>query len=492
MSKRAAIQVFEIPELAIKVLVPLERSDLVACALVHRAWHDAVIPFLYHTVTTDEIHHNVRSPDEFCWDGFQKHSAHMRVLKIDNRAEHDLFHYGLHCTLLTDFHLDISEKTSQSAPWSWDLLRLICNNAGLSTLCLTTDRDSRVNEMDSHLVVLRLLRHMPGLKKLIVVGTSMGESSVDEIMRCAYRLEELVVTMDRIDKEPNLRSSKPHHLDVNLALHLADLASNNPDDDADTQGGPCILDSQGRRCRQGTRLKRFSLTLKNGRKRGVLLADASPLVRLCCSAEYIQLCISDVMEGPSRRNSFLTLHELVARPTCRLKHLDIGPTCPEDYSVLVRILSDSACSLVSFRLWESYFTDELLSVLLQNHGKTLQRVAVGKCPEFFFKSNIEALLSGCPDLEALDLYNCDRGGDRRMAMTGGPKTQWVGSDERVFKVFVSRLSHWTFIDDGRSVGPVYVVSDAACTGQNDLWKHLESMRDSKFNSHIRFSAEDHC
>ncbi|KAF9958812.1 hypothetical protein BGZ72_010874 [Mortierella alpina] len=491
MSKRAAIQVFEIPELSILIIGQLRNSDLTACALVHSAWHDAVIPFLYHTAAI-RVHDGVRSPEKekAYRDGFLKYSRHIRFLEIESSATPDFPPFCFNCTNLTDLRLETSKKAIENAKLSRDLLSVISNNPGISTLYLTSNSDYRVSELDHLLVVLGLLRYMPGLKKLVMIGTCMGQSSLDEIMRCAHRLEELDLTMNRIDEKPTFRprpSRSP--IDFDLASYLADLCLKDHDDDAiETSDGPYILDTQGRRCRQGTSLKRFSLTLKNGRKRGVRLADASPLVRLCCSAEEIQLSISDVMEGPTRRNSILTLYEQVHHPAWRLKHLDIGSTYLEDYSILIKIVRDSASSLVSFRLGDSYFTDELLHVLLQNHGKTLKRMAVGKCPEFFFKANIEAILSRCPNLQSLDLYNCEKGGDLRTATAGEPKTQWVGPKGQIFKVFMASIGRWTFVDIGGTLKPEYILLDTETAIQNDPWKHIELMRDRKYNSHIRFVA----
>ncbi|KAF9937766.1 hypothetical protein BGZ67_000922 [Mortierella alpina] len=259
MSQLAAVKVFEIPELSVLVIDPLEKSDLAACALVQRTWHKTVLPFPYRTFLIGD-RYRLFSPsfNEANWDRFRKHTTHIRLLEISSRAKRDLSLFDFNCTHLTDLHLHLrlSANTSDNAHWSLGLLKLISNSPGISTL--------RLNDIEYQLVVLALLRYMPGLKRLVLIGPSMGQSSVDEIMRCAYRLEALEVTMGRIDKDPTPRTTRPP-IGFDPASHLADLSLKDHDADVVTADEPCILDSQGRRCRQESSLKKFRLTLDNMR-----------------------------------------------------------------------------------------------------------------------------------------------------------------------------------------------------------------------------------
>ncbi|KAF9958811.1 hypothetical protein BGZ72_010873 [Mortierella alpina] len=199
MSQVFAIKVFEIPELASHVTLHLTRLDLCTCAMVNRAWHEAIVPILYHSVIIDD-RHGRKGSTGICWDGFQKHSSHMRRLKIDNRARRDISLFGFNCTNLTVLHLVISADPRLTPQWSSDLLKMIANNPDISTLQLTSLDDPRINVIDHHLVVLGLFRYMPGLKKLFINSTRIGERSVNEVMRCAHRLEELALDTTQIFK----------------------------------------------------------------------------------------------------------------------------------------------------------------------------------------------------------------------------------------------------------------------------------------------------
>ncbi|KAF9289704.1 hypothetical protein BGZ68_008786 [Mortierella alpina] len=391
MSQLAAAKVFEIPEVAILVIGQLERSHLVACAQVHRAWHEVIIPFLYHSVTLDE-HFGLRSPDEVCWDGFQRYSSYMRVLEVDSRAVRDLSHFGFMCTNLTDLRLKLSGDTSKNALWAWGLLTLISNNPSISSLHLTSHGGSRLNELDRHLVVLRLLRYMSGLKKLVIAGKSMGQSSVDEIMRCAYRLEELDVALDRIDRDPIPRPSQPR-IGFDLDSHLADLCLKDIDDGVDTQDASCLLDFAGRRCRRGTSLKKLRFVSQDRPQRGVDTVDASVLVGLGCSADFIHLSFMGITQASAMK----ILHAQVGHPAWCLKHLHIGPLQGVSHLILVKILGATTSSLVSLYLWETVLTDELLSVVLQNHGKSLQRVTVNGTVQVDVWKHLDMMTKGRKD-----------------------------------------------------------------------------------------------
>ncbi|KAF9958813.1 hypothetical protein BGZ72_010875 [Mortierella alpina] len=490
MSKLTAVKVFDIPELAILVIGHLERSDLAACALVHRTWHKSVIPSLYSSFMFRDRYRGPfkRTFSEDSWDAFKKHSSHIRVLEISSRVMRDTSLFDFNCTNLKDLHLyiQLSANPSKTAQWSLGLLKLISNNPSISTLRITAHDEPVVNDIDHHLVVLHLLRHMPALKRLVIAGPNMGQSSVDEIMRCAYRLEELDLILDRINEHPTPRPSRSP-IGSDLESYLARLCLKNHDDAGDTSDGPYILDTQGHRCRQGTSLKRFGLTLENGIERDVRLADASPLVRLCCSAENIQLSISDVMKGPSRRNSILTLHEQVGHPAWCLRHLDIGSLWHEDSSVLVKILSASASPLISLRLWDVSFTYELLSVLLLNHGKTLQRVTVGQCPDLLSQANIKALVSGCPSLLSLDLCSCDRESAYGARLQDASVCQWRPSDGRVFKMFISDEAYYDFQSNGYYSEQEYSAFSEEPI-PDDPWVHLDLMSRPDFQSRVRFVA----
>ncbi|KAF9963935.1 hypothetical protein BGZ70_007096 [Mortierella alpina] len=207
MSELAAIRVFEIPELAILIFDRLNRADLAACAQVHRTWHDAVIPFHYASVMIGKRYRSTpleTRVDTASWEGFKKHSRHMRELEVHGSSIHKISLFGLHCTGLRTLSLDISDDTFQHALWAGKLLKLISNNPDISTLRLKSHCESAVIEFEHHFIVLSMLRYMPGLKKLIIVGSSLGQNAVDEIMRCAHRLEELDVTMDTVDRDPIL------------------------------------------------------------------------------------------------------------------------------------------------------------------------------------------------------------------------------------------------------------------------------------------------
>ncbi|KAF9958810.1 hypothetical protein BGZ72_010872 [Mortierella alpina] len=483
MSQIAAVKIIEIPELAFLVLQHLTRPDFVACALVNRAWHGAIIPYLYQTVTVRE-RHDQKPSDDASWDGFQKYSSHIRELRIDSGARRDIALFGFNCTQLTSLQLQFSENTPQNAQWPRDLLKLISSNPGISALCLASSGgDSPVNEFDYHLVVLGILRYMPRLKKLVMIGTSMTMSSIDEILRCAYRLEELDLAMDRIDEDPTFRPSRSH-LGFDFDSYLADLCLKDHDDvDAvDTSDGPYILDSQFRRCRQGTRLKKFSLKLRHRFRRGVPSRDGLGLVRLCCSAESIQLGFK---EGRSRNTALLILGDQFWHPAWCLKHLDIGYG---NSSVLPMVLRASPSSLVSFRLANAYLSAELLSALLSNHRKTLERVVVGKCPEIRIKTVAEALMSRCPNLRSLDIFDCESEGDLRMVMVGGRQARWVGPDDRVFKLFTSDQSPLASDRTRGTYNIPIVTMEAESTVQEDAWKHLDIMLRHQALGHIRFVA----
>ncbi|KAF9289705.1 hypothetical protein BGZ68_008787 [Mortierella alpina] len=481
MSHLAAVKVFKISELAILVTNHLTRSDLLACILVHRSWHEAIIPFLYDSVTIGEHYSPIpleTSLEEASWDGFKKHSHHMQALEIYSLSIQNISLFGSNCTSLSILRLEISGETGpQYALWAWGLLKLIANNPSISTLCLKSGTDSVVNGFDHHLVVLGVLRYMPGLKKLVIDGESMGQSSVDEILRCAYRLEELDVTMDRIYEDPIPEPSGPR-VGFDLASHLADLSLKDLDD-VNTQDEPYILDSLGRQCRQGSRLKKFSFTLKNRRKKGVVSSHASLLVRLCRSADYVQLSLKD---EHTRDTGLQTLYDQVSHPMWCLKHLGIGSGNP---SIMLKILRGSTLPLVSFRLQDGGFSDELLEVLLQVHGKSLQRVSIGKCQDFFLQTNVEKVLSRCPNLQSLDVFNCDQKLDP--AMTEERQSRWICPDGRVFKVLTSEQPRFTFVIVEGISKPVYATKLAG-TVMDGPWKHLDMMRTDQVSSRIRFVA----
>ncbi|KAF9963936.1 hypothetical protein BGZ70_007097 [Mortierella alpina] len=489
MSQHAAIKLFEIPELSILVLGQLERPDLAACAQVHRTWHRTIIPFLYRTFLIGDRYRPFSAHlNKANWDRFRKHSSHIQVLEVSSRAQRDIGLFDFNCTNLTDLYLNVqlAAVPQKNAQWFKGLLKLISNNPSISTLRLLMSDDPVVNDIDHHLVVLGLLRYMPELKKLVIIGPSMGETSVDEIMRCAYRLEELDVNLNRINVEHAPRPCKPP-IGFDLASHLSNLFLKDHNTDVAIPDGLYILDSQGRRCRQGSSLKKFCLSLDNIRDAFVHLADPSPLVRLCYSAEHIQLCISDVMEGSSQRNCILTLHEQVSHPAWRLKHLDIGRVGSEDVSVLIKILDTSSSPLTSLRLWEVSFTDELLSVLVQKHGKTLRRVSVGKCQGFFSRAKVEALVSGCPNLQSLDLFNSDYESVDGARLQDASVCQWNIADGRIFKVFVSDEAFYAYHADGYYSPEEY----AALMDEpipDDPWLHLDLMWRPDFQSHLRFVA----
>ncbi|CAO3566757.1 unnamed protein product [Mortierella alpina] len=201
MSYLTAVKIFDIPELTSLVAKHLGKPDLVACARVSCAWHNTFIPFIYRSVKIARYHRQIR--DRASWDGFQKHSSHMRELAIEHMAECDFPLFGFNCTNLTVLRLTPPYEASSKAQWSSGLLKLISNNLGISTLRLLMSDDPVVDDIEHHLVVLGLLRYMSELKKLVIIGPSMGETSVDESMRCAYRLEELDVKMDRIKIFPS-------------------------------------------------------------------------------------------------------------------------------------------------------------------------------------------------------------------------------------------------------------------------------------------------
>ncbi|CAO3566758.1 unnamed protein product [Mortierella alpina] len=479
MSKHSTMKALEIPELAILVIDRLNRTDLAACAQLNRSWHEAVIPFLYASVTI-----GARSPEtrlgDASWDGFRKHSRHMRQLEVHSSSIYNIPHV-LRCTGLTTFCFEISDDSIPCAYWATILLRLLSRNRGISTIRLKSFCKSAARNSEHHSIVLGLLRYVPGLKSLFIAGTSLGRPAVDEIMRCAHRLEELDVTIIRVDEGPARRTTVSR-LKSNLASISARLSLEDHDDPK-THDGPYIQDSFRRQCRQGFGLKKFSFTLNNQCGRNVkMYGDLSRLVRLCCSAEDVQLFFLD---RPNRRTGFLTLYEEVGHPAWRLKHLYIGFG---GLDVVAKILSVCTSPLVSFRLWNCNFSDELLSVLLQYHGKTLQRVSFGNCRGFLLKARVEAMLSRCPDLQSLDLYTYERGVDRRKVMAGGIKSQWTGPNGRVFKVLLSHKAFWVPVRASHEAMGADTMMDQENPIPDDPWKQLELMESFKIKSHIRFLA----
>jgi len=159
-----------------------------------------------------------------------------------------------------------------------------------------------------------------------------------------------------------------------------------------------------------------------------------------------------------------------------------------DAQLLVEILGASESSLISFQLRESSLTDELLSVLLQRHGKTLERVAFDKCPEIFQKAHIEALLSRCPKLQLLHVFNCKEMSDLCRTMTEARRLRWVGSDGKVFKVFTSDR---VCLEPVRYVGSIQVTDPAMeeDAAHNGLWRRVDMMRRGQIMNHIRFVAQ---
>ncbi|KAF9560853.1 hypothetical protein EC968_005987 [Mortierella alpina] len=179
------------------------------------------------------------------------------------------------------------------------------------------------------------------------------------------------------------------------------------------------------------------------------------------------------------------LRDQVGHHAWCLKHLDIGNLRSDDLPVLVEILRASRSSLLSFRLWKSSLTDELLLALSEYHGKTLERVTFGKCPEIFHKDKIEALLSRCPKLQLLHVFNCEQEYGLCMAVTEERRLRCVGPDGKVlmrYQVPGARLIckttniriAATMMDDG-------LVND-------DLWRPVEMMREGQIRNHIRFIA----
>ncbi|KAF9289702.1 hypothetical protein BGZ68_008784 [Mortierella alpina] len=440
MSDLITSKIIGIPELAILVTGHLKRLDLVTCALVNHAWHEAIIPFLYHTVTFGGVYparHTARLACAPCYYGLYKYSQYTRVLKIYSRGLGDIPCHWFHYINLAVLDLEITHAFGNLL-WFLNLLELISNNPSILTLRLTSTNPFPDDELDLHLVMLRQLRYMPGLKKLVIVGISMGQSSVDEIMRCAYRLEELDLTMARIDKDRIPRPNLPL-IGFDLESSIAELSLKDHDD-VNTLVGPYIADSQGRQCRKGTSIKTFSLTLTSGRCKGYTASsDTFLLLRHCCSAENIKLSI---VEKSTRGRVMQTLHDLVGQPACALKHLDLGRMmCKASSEVLLEILRASTSSLVSFRLRDSVLFDELISVLLQYHGKTLQRVTLDECKGVNIRgraratvATVETVLSGCPNLKSLDIFQRKIDEDVRMALAGDPQEQWTAADGQVFEM----------------------------------------------------------
>ncbi|KAF9560854.1 hypothetical protein EC968_005988 [Mortierella alpina] len=484
MSQLAAAKVFGIPELLIQVIDQLDkRADLIACAQVHSVWHDAVIPFLYHNVTIGIYH---RFVDKSSWDGFQKHSSHMRVLQFDNRAKRSIALFGLYCTNLTHLHFNCCNDMTTNTPWSLSLLKLISHNPGISTLYITSERAAydATSELYHHLVELGLLRYISGLKKLVIAVRSIGHSSLDEIMRCAHRLEELNVTARCIEEDLIPRPSRPLP-DLDFDSIQNQLSLKDHDADVDTHDGPYILDSQSRRCRQGTRLKKFRFVLSNEHPRDVVLADASLLLRVCGGAEYIDL---DITGEPTRNRVMQALRDQVGHHAWCLKHLDIGNLRSVDVPVLVEILRASSSLLLSFRLWKSSLTDELLLALSEYHGKTLERLTFGKCPEIFHKDKIEALLSRCPKLQLLHVFNCDKEDDFCMTVTEERPLRWVGPDGKMFKIFTADKLRPPSVSHARKIPLSDTTMDDGIVC-DDPWVYLDLMRKLDFQSHIRFVAD---
>ncbi|KAF9560851.1 hypothetical protein EC968_005985 [Mortierella alpina] len=483
MSQHTIAMLFWIPELAIQVTDQLDNSDLVVCVQANRAWHDFIIPFLYRNVIVGE-RHGLKSFDKDCWAGFQKHSAHMRVLDIDSRAECDISLFGSNCTHLVALHLEHCDFPRKDASWSWGLLKLVSHNPNISTLYLTTSRSPKSSRMLYHcLVELRLLRYLPGLKKLVITNYDLGYYEIYEIMRCAHRLEELDVKVARVDQHILLGPRRPHPV-FDCASTRRELSLKEYEADNDTQTGPCIVDSQGVRCRRGTRLKKFRFVLVNDFYYGDVAADALQLLRLCCSAEYIQL---DIRE-PHRGKVVRVLRDQVGHHAWCLKHLDIGGLRAVDVPGLVEILRASRSSLLSFRLWKSSLTDELLLVLSEYHGKTLERVTFGKCPEIFHKDKIEALLSQCPHLQSLDVFNCEKEGDLHIAMTGKFQARRTSSDGRVFTVLTSDHIHLKLFMYGQ-VDQVPDIATDEGTVDDGLWRIVDMIRLGRIRDHVRFVAD---
>ncbi|KAF9989496.1 hypothetical protein BGZ75_006188 [Mortierella antarctica] len=483
MSKLAAVKVFEIPELATLVINHLKKRDLVACALVHSAWHKATIPFIYHSITIVSVwRFRERSLDEDFWSGFKKYGRYMRLLEIDSSAVSAMSSLGFSCINLTDLHLDICEEASTNVLWFRGLLKLISNNPGISSLELGARSGCPVT-FDHHLVVLGLLRYMPQLKKLLITGTYIGQSAVDEIMRCAHRLEELSLDISQISKDPIPRPCQQRTGFI-LGLSLTDLSLKDHDNDDNTHDEPYILDSQGRRCRLGTSLKKFSLTLGND-DRYALSDDAFLLAFHCYSVEDIQLFVK---EGTTRRKIMRALEDQVDHPAWCLKHLKIGHILHRDTSILVKLLSVRSTSLVSLWLASCCFSDEIISALLQNHGKTLQRMTMSSC-EVRYKPDIEALLSGCSDLRSLDVFNS--GGQDYFAM-GLPKEcqlQWTGRNGRVFEVFMSENAYWTIHGQVYSTMEEDETMEEEGSIPDDPWRQVQLMKRDGIRSHVRFLAK---
>ncbi|KAF9289703.1 hypothetical protein BGZ68_008785 [Mortierella alpina] len=486
MSNLASVKVFETPELASLVANHLKKPDLIACAVVSRALYEAVIPFIYRSVIIGK-RYGWRQFSHICWEGFQKHSSHMRELTIDNQARLDISLFGINCTNLTVLQLIPSEDTSNDANWFSGLMKLISNNPGISTLRLITcnDYDHKMpNEIDRHLTVLCLPRYIPGLKKLVINSKSIGTRSVNEILRCSHRLEELDLATTLIYDTPNIFQPRKDPLGFDLESFVAGLSLKDHDAGEDDQDGPYILDFRGHRCRQGTSLKKFRFILPKGRERGLVSADTSLLLRLCCSAECINLHITG---NPTRSGSLLILRDQVGHHAWRLKHLDIGPLRFKDSLVLTVILRASKSSLDSFRLWNSYFGDELLLTLLENHCKTLKQVTFGKCTEIFRKTPIEALLSQCPNLQMLHVYNCAEEGELCMTMTEDRRLRWISPEGQIFKVFTSDQVHLTPVRNGGNIQFAHAPTDEG-TVPDALWRRVDMMHRGQIKNHIRFLA----
>ncbi|KAF9560852.1 hypothetical protein EC968_005986 [Mortierella alpina] len=202
------------------------------------------------------------------------------------------------------------------------------------------------------------------------------------------------------------------------------------------------------------------------------------------SAEYIHL---DITGKPTRGEFMQALRDQVGHHAWCLKQLDIGNLRSVDVPVLVEILRASGSSLLSFRLWKSSLTDELLLVLSEYHGKTLERLTFGKCPEIFHKDRIEALLSRCPKLQLLHVFNCEKEDNLCMTMTEEHRLRWVGPDGKVFKGFTSDQVRLTAVRAARNIPIPDTTMDEGtiCGGP---WRRVEMMRKGQIKNHIRFVA----
>ncbi|KAF9963938.1 hypothetical protein BGZ70_007099 [Mortierella alpina] len=481
MSDLTAVRIFDIPELTSLVAKHLRKSDLVACARVSRAWHNTFIPFIYRSVEIQYYYPAIR--DRASWDGFKKHSSHMRELEIEYTEWRDISLFGFNCTNLAVLHIRIRDDPPTNPYWSSDLLKLISNNPSISTLRITGTNDD-------HLTVLRLPRYMPGLRRLVISGREMGEQYVNEIMRCAHRLEELDLNISLSFKDSNRWHSAARS---DLDTLITEFSLKDQDADVDTQDEPTIMDSEVHRYRQGTRLKKFCFFLSEYERdtysyeRNSASVDASRLFRLCCSADDICLNL-DLKGEPTRNKAMQVLRDQVSHCAWCLKHLDLGPLQATDSQLLVEILGISGLSLNTFQLRESRVADELLSVLLQRHGKTLKRVAFDKCSEIFQKANMEAVLSRCSKLQLLHVFNCEKMSDLCRTRTEERRLRWTGPDGKVFKVFTSDQVCLKPVRCVPSIQVADTTTEEKDAAHNGLWRRVEMMRRGQIRNQIRFIA----